>query len=107
MTSRCVQDCDVQKLDLNNQLSYMVFIDNNSDNQFTIDSNLLILWFYIEKTADHSLSLWGYFQRFYQGTKACVFHCKVDNLQVFFVATKTRFYSSPSLTLATKTGILS
>lgn len=48
MTSRCVQDCDVQKLDLNNQLSYMIFIDNNSDNQFTIDSNLLILWFYIE-----------------------------------------------------------
>lgn len=65
MILRCVQDCDVQKLDLNNQLSYMVFIDNNSDNQFTIDSNLLILWFYIEKTADHSLSLWGYFQRFY------------------------------------------
>lgn len=46
--SRCVQDCDVQKLDLNNQLSYMVFIDNNSDKRFTIDSNLLILWFYIE-----------------------------------------------------------
>lgn len=50
MILRCVQDCDVQKLDLNNQLSYMVFIDNNSDNQFTIDSNLLILWFYIKKT---------------------------------------------------------
>lgn len=50
MILRCVQDCDVQKLDLNNQLSYMVFIDNNSDNQLTTDSNLLILWFYIKKT---------------------------------------------------------
>lgn len=50
MILRCVQDCDVQKLDLNNQLSYMIFIDNNSDKRFTIDSNLLILWFYIKKT---------------------------------------------------------
>lgn len=62
MIRRCIQDSDVRKLDLSNQLSYIIIIDNDSDNRFTIDSNLLIL-FHIDnyQTGDHSLSLWGYF----------------------------------------------